>query len=498
MLRVDLAFPKDAPAFPVEKLRFALDGKELPVVRQADGGFLVTLPKPGPQKLVAEFAGDDRFEKVSMPLELKVLAPLPKFIIEAPPRAQRGDKVEVSIKGLPAGFTGFGKIVLNGPAGKLKATPSAGGKKSIVVEGLNPGKNSIHATFPGDETFGSGSSNAVEVRVLRKPMIAFAPMSRDDFSRGKIDLNASVTGSDKSDPMPKGTLQLLSKDEKLVEGTVRDKGAVTSSKEELPPGIYDLKLLFTPEDKDEWSTGEVPLKGTWRVVPTARVTVDLNEKDSKEKRETLFQFHSVMGTAPVGNLPPNKRFFLRFRPSKRAITGIFEPHGESSDRAGHATLVLKWKPEKDSWGMAKPIATSPFPLISVSVADTIEKVKGKPFPEDAVRYNLIPIFPPPQSRNFEAYRPLVPAFRGVVESLQGAEIELYEGFDVRFRAKPKVPPKTMRVPAEWVSANLAANVFGSHSGILNAAVIAGCTLHLAPQNNAPDALPLMRLRLNNK
>ena len=44
IVRVGLDFARGAPNFPIDKLRFALDGKELPAKRQGDGGFQVRSP----------------------------------------------------------------------------------------------------------------------------------------------------------------------------------------------------------------------------------------------------------------------------------------------------------------------------------------------------------------------------------------------------------------------------------------------------------------------
>ena len=504
-LHVTLSYPKGGPKFPFDKLRITLDGKELSAKAQADGAFELTFPKSGPQNLLAEYAGDEQFEKVSIPLSVKVLMPLPKFTVEVKPtKAKRGDRIEVSVKGLPKEFTGFGKIGLIGPGDDSKATRSDG-KKPIVLTGLKPGTYSIKATFPGDDTFAGGeSSNAVEVRIQRTPVFDFKAMSSDTFSRGKIDIQVTVKGTEKGEQGPKGTLQLKYKDQ-LIEGAINAKGAVTLSKEGLDPGIYELTLCFTPDDKDTWATIEEPLKGTWRVIPTVRVNVDPEESTPKEaRRDKDVRFKVSSGHAECRELPPGKRFFLRFLPSPRAVKGTFEPHLELSD-TGQAKLVVRWRPGKDSWGMAKPINNAPaFPVITLVVADTVEKADKKLF-DHALKYTLNNRFPPARGDNNEVYIPLVPAFREVIASLHGAEIEVYEGFDVTLRskdAKGKVSIKTTRKKEDWVSANLAGTVLGNGNGVLSALVIGSCARDQSPigsiERQPGPALPLLRLKLYDK
>jgi hypothetical protein len=184
------------------------------------------------------------------------------------------------------------------------------------------------------------------------------------------------------------------------------------------------------------------------VVPMGVLKIDLAEKLPPEKRDLAVRFKADARTSECKELPPKQRFFLRFRPGSQAVTGSIDRHFEVVGDTGNPKLIVKWKPGKDSWGMAKAINNAPaFPVITIVVADTADK-PGKVQYDKAIKYTLNNAFPPPRGEDFGAYRPLVPAFRNVMRSLHGAEVEVYEGVDKKEAvrdAKGKETEKITRV-----------------------------------------------------
>ena len=136
----------------------------------------------------------------------------------------------------------------------------------------------------------------------------------------------TVRGTDKDDPTPRGTLQLLSRTEALREGEIDGKGLVRLEKEGFEPGKYDLRLEFTPTDQEGWAKLEKPLPGPWRVVPTARVKVPLEEASppgtTAQKYRDKVRFKLLEGKEEkIAALPRGKKYALAFRPGRLAIKG---------------------------------------------------------------------------------------------------------------------------------------------------------------------------------
>ena len=261
-------------------------------------------------------------------------------------------------------------------------------------------------------------------------------MSRDEFSRGTLALRVTVRGSAKDDPTPKGTLQLMSETEVVADEKTNDKGVVAFQKEALTTGPYDLRLRFTPEDRDEWATVDEPMKGLWQVIPMVGVKVDLEETKALKDRLSKLRFKVGESSVAVRDLPPGKPYFLQFRPRQRPITGTLTSQFEMSE-TGNAKLNIRWKPGNNSWDKGKVIAKVPaFPVITVIVAEPMEKKTGDN-PSDkkdgAVKYTLNNAFPPTHRDDRDAYLPLVASFRKVVGALHGAEIEVYEGIDTKYK-----------------------------------------------------------------